>query len=110
MPPADMFWGDRYGKLVDPFGHHWALATHVEDVTPEQMKERMAAMFSAAAVRVAVSGPSRGSAFGSFRLFPGLSITARHAHDDVGLEGTALMPTMTWACHPPPFSRPTQVG
>lgn len=46
MPPADMFWGDRYGKLVDPFGHHWALATHVEDVTPEQMKERMAAMFS----------------------------------------------------------------
>jgi PhnB protein len=46
MPPADMFWGDRYGKLVDPFGHHWGIATHVEDVTPEQMKERMAAMFS----------------------------------------------------------------
>ena len=46
MPPADMFWGDRYGKLVDPFGHHWSLATHVEDVTPEQMNERMAAMFS----------------------------------------------------------------
>ena len=46
MAPADMFWGDRYGKLVDPFGHHWGIATHVEDVTPEQMKERMAAMFS----------------------------------------------------------------
>ncbi|MBV8128086.1 MAG: VOC family protein, partial [Planctomycetaceae bacterium] len=28
MPLADMFWGDRYGKLVDPFGHHWAIATH----------------------------------------------------------------------------------
>lgn len=46
MPPADMFWGDRYGKLVDPFGHHWSVATHVEDPTPEQMKERMAAAMS----------------------------------------------------------------
>jgi uncharacterized glyoxalase superfamily protein PhnB len=44
MPLADMFWGDRYGKLVDPFGHNWSLATHIEDVTPEEMKERMAAM------------------------------------------------------------------
>ena len=44
VPPADMFWGDRYGKLVDPFGHHWSLATHIEDVQPEQMMERMAAM------------------------------------------------------------------
>jgi PhnB protein len=42
MPPADMFWGDRYGKLVDPFGHHWSIATHKEDLTPEQMQERMA--------------------------------------------------------------------
>jgi uncharacterized glyoxalase superfamily protein PhnB len=44
MPLADMFWGDRYGKLVDPFGHHWSIAAHMEDVTPEQMNERMAAM------------------------------------------------------------------
>lgn len=44
MPPADMFWGDRYGKLVDPFGHHWSVSTHLEDPTPEQMKERMNAM------------------------------------------------------------------
>jgi uncharacterized glyoxalase superfamily protein PhnB len=44
MPLADMFWGDRFGKLVDPFGHHWSISEHVEDVTPEQMKERMAAM------------------------------------------------------------------
>ena len=46
MPLADMFWGDRFGKLVDPFGHHWSIATHQEDPTPEQMQERMAAAFS----------------------------------------------------------------
>jgi PhnB protein len=40
MPPADMFWGDRYGRLTDPFGHSWSLATHVEDVAPEEMKKR----------------------------------------------------------------------
>ena len=45
MPPADMFWGDRYGKVVDPFGHHWSIATHLEDLTPEQMQQRMAAAF-----------------------------------------------------------------
>jgi PhnB protein len=43
-PPTDMFWGDRYGRLIDPFGHSWGIATHVEDVTPEEMKKRMAAM------------------------------------------------------------------
>lgn len=37
MQPADMFWGDRYGQLVDPFGHRWSLATHVRDVPPEQL-------------------------------------------------------------------------
>ena len=45
MPLADMFWGDRYGKVVDPFGHHWSIAAHLEDLTPEQMQERMAAAF-----------------------------------------------------------------
>jgi PhnB protein len=40
MPPADQFWGDRFGKLTDPFGHSWALATHKEDVAPEEMKKR----------------------------------------------------------------------
>jgi PhnB protein len=44
MPLTDMFWGDRFGKMTDPFGHSWALATHKEDVTPEEMKKRMAAM------------------------------------------------------------------
>jgi PhnB protein len=40
MPLMDMFWGDRYGKLDDPFGHKWALATHVEDVSPREMAKR----------------------------------------------------------------------
>jgi PhnB protein len=42
MPPADMFWGDRMGNLTDPFGHSWAIATHKEDVSPEEMGKRMA--------------------------------------------------------------------
>lgn len=44
MPPTDMFWGDRFGKLKDPFGHEWGIATHIEDVSPEEMEKRMAAM------------------------------------------------------------------
>ena len=39
----DMFWGDRMGKMVDPFGHEWSVVTHVEDVPPEKMAERQAA-------------------------------------------------------------------
>jgi len=34
-----MFWGDRYGCLEDPFGHHWSVATHIEDLSPEQLQE-----------------------------------------------------------------------
>lgn len=41
-PVADQFYGDRSGTLVDPFGHRWMISTHIEDVTPEQMRERMA--------------------------------------------------------------------
>ena len=44
MPLQDMFWGDRYGILVDPFGHQWQIATHKEDVSPEEMGKRMQAM------------------------------------------------------------------
>ncbi|HWN80826.1 MAG TPA: VOC family protein, partial [Candidatus Udaeobacter sp.] len=44
MPVADQFWGDRYGILTDPFGHAWAVATHKEDLTPEQIRQRMGAM------------------------------------------------------------------
>jgi PhnB protein len=42
MPLADQFWGDRYGKITDPFGHQWGLAQHVEDVAPDEMKRRSA--------------------------------------------------------------------
>ena len=41
MPVADMFWGDRYGRVEDPFGHQWSVATHTRDVTPEEMKQAM---------------------------------------------------------------------
>lgn len=48
MPVADQFWGDRFGTVSDPFGHHWAIATHVEDLTPEEIavrgREAMASM------------------------------------------------------------------
>jgi len=47
MEPADMFWGDRYAKVSDPFGHEWSIATHIEDLTAEQIQERGKAMFSA---------------------------------------------------------------
>jgi PhnB protein len=40
MPPSNMFWGDRYGKFTDPFGHQWGVATHVEDVAPDEMERR----------------------------------------------------------------------
>ena len=44
MPLADQFWGDRYGKLVDPFGHHWSVATHVRDVSMEEAQQAMKKM------------------------------------------------------------------
>ena len=40
MPVADQFWGDRFGVVADPFGHTWQIATHVEDLTPEEIMER----------------------------------------------------------------------
>jgi len=43
-PPQDQFYGDRDGFIVDPFGHGWTIATHVEDVAPEEMMRRMAEM------------------------------------------------------------------
>jgi uncharacterized glyoxalase superfamily protein PhnB len=44
MPVADQFWGDRYGKLEDPFGHHWSVATHVRDVSMEEAQKAMRQM------------------------------------------------------------------
>lgn len=41
MPVSDMFWGDRFGCVIDPFGHSWSLATHIEDPTPEVIQQRM---------------------------------------------------------------------
>lgn len=46
MPPADMFWGDRYGVVTDPFGHSWSIATHIKDLTPEEMMQGAQAMFA----------------------------------------------------------------
>jgi uncharacterized glyoxalase superfamily protein PhnB len=46
MPLDDMFWGDRYGKLEDPFGHQWSIATHQRDVSPAEMQQAMQKMCS----------------------------------------------------------------
>jgi PhnB protein len=46
MPPMDMFWGDRYCKVQDPFGHKWNMATHIEDLTPKEMARRGAEAMS----------------------------------------------------------------
>ncbi len=42
MPPTDMFWGDRFGRVVDPFGVRWGIATHKEDVSPQEIGRRAA--------------------------------------------------------------------
>ncbi|HKZ08981.1 MAG TPA: VOC family protein [Methylomirabilota bacterium] len=46
MPPADMFWGDRYGVVIDPFGHSWSFATHIKDLTPAEMEAGMKEAFA----------------------------------------------------------------
>jgi len=46
MPPADMFWGDRYAQVKDPFGHDWSIATRREILTPQQMQQRQQEMFA----------------------------------------------------------------
>ena len=47
MEPDDMFWGDRFGSVQDPYGHSWTIATHVEDVSPEEMEKRSQEFFAA---------------------------------------------------------------
>jgi PhnB protein len=49
MPPDDMFWGDRFGTVTDPFGHVWSVATHKEDLSPEEIAERGKAAMAAMA-------------------------------------------------------------
>lgn len=46
MPATDMFWGDRYGMIVDPFGHTWAFATHIKDLSPQEVQAEMMAAFA----------------------------------------------------------------
>ena len=46
MAVADMFWGDRYGQLTDPYGHTWGIATHKEDVAPQEMDKRAQAFWA----------------------------------------------------------------
>jgi uncharacterized glyoxalase superfamily protein PhnB len=53
MPLSDMFWGDRYGQILDPFGHVWALATHQEDLSPEEIERRSKAFFAQMAQQMA---------------------------------------------------------
>jgi PhnB protein len=51
MPVADQFWGDRYGTLVDPFGYSWGIATHKEDLSPAEMRERSQQFFASMSQR-----------------------------------------------------------
>lgn len=46
MPVSDMFWGDRYGLLEDPFGHRWSVATHTQDLSPDEIQAGMRAMMT----------------------------------------------------------------
>ena len=49
MPVTDMFYGDRFGQIEDPSGHRWGLATHVEDLSPEEMARRQREFFASMA-------------------------------------------------------------
>jgi PhnB protein len=46
MPAQDVFWGDRYGVVTDPFGHTWSMATHLRDLSPEEMAQAAQAAFA----------------------------------------------------------------
>ena len=46
MPLMDAFWGDRYGMLSDPFGHHWSIATHIKDLTPAEIEKGATEFFA----------------------------------------------------------------
>lgn len=45
MPVTDMFWGDRYGQVIDPFGHRWSVATRIRELSPEEMQKAMESAF-----------------------------------------------------------------
>jgi uncharacterized glyoxalase superfamily protein PhnB len=46
MPICDQFWGDRYGMVIDPYGHRWSIASHIKDMTPEAMQKAAAEAFA----------------------------------------------------------------
>jgi PhnB protein len=50
-PPTDMFWGDRFGQVDDPFGHRWGLGTHKEDVAPDEMARRQQQFFASTSAK-----------------------------------------------------------
>jgi PhnB protein len=54
--PSDMFWGDRFGRLTDPFGHLWGIATHIEDVAPQELEKRMQAAMAQMSQKTAQKG------------------------------------------------------
>jgi PhnB protein len=56
MPITDMFWGDRFGRVADPFGHEWSLATHKEDITDDEMRKRASAAMAAMRPKTASVG------------------------------------------------------
>jgi uncharacterized glyoxalase superfamily protein PhnB len=62
MPLANQFWGDRFGKITDPFGHEWTLGTHVEDLTPEEMEERQRQAMAQMAAGEACAGAPEAAA------------------------------------------------
>lgn len=49
MPPTDMFWGDRYCQIVDPYGHRWSIGTKIKDLTPEEIEAGAREAFAQAA-------------------------------------------------------------
>jgi uncharacterized glyoxalase superfamily protein PhnB len=53
MPVSDQFWGDRYGQVLDPFGFKWSLATHIKDMTPEEMETAQTEAMKAMAEKMA---------------------------------------------------------
>jgi PhnB protein len=53
MPVADMFWGDRFGSFTDPFGHHWGILTHKEDLSAEEMEKRAQDFYASMAQKTA---------------------------------------------------------
>ena len=72
MPATDMFWGDRFGQVRDPFGHVWSIATHKQDLSPEEMavrgKEAMAQMAPPAPAKPKAKAKKKAAGWNSYPL------------------------------------------